>query len=249
MAAPAVDSATYRALGGRSRQALLGALLRAGRPLSAGDAAEVVGLHRNTARVQLDVLCSVGLARRVVEDRETPGRPRVLYEPTGSAADVLSSARPHGSEASYRELARMLALQLAETAGVHDAAIRAGRRWAAALDEQPLPARRLSAVAAADVLAAVLGRLGFVPETDLPGSRILLHRCPFADVARDHRAVVCGIHLGMLKATMERLDAPLDVAGLDPFVADDPILCVVWLATRPTRGRGDLPPEQKEEGS
>jgi len=240
----APDSATYRALAGRSRGALLDALLRAGRPMSASEAAMAVGLHRNTARVQLDVLCSVGLLTRVTEDRDRPGRPRVLYAPAASASQVLSTARSQAGEASYRELARLLAVQLAELADIPDAAVRAGRRWAAALDEQPLPARRLSAADAADVLADVLDRLGFDPETDLPGIRILLHRCPFADVAREHRAVVCGIHLGMLKATMERLDAPLDVAGLDPFVADDPLMCVVRLATRERHRQSDHQPEE-----
>jgi hypothetical protein len=36
----------------------------------------------------------------------------------------------------------------------------------------------------------------------------------------------------MLKATVERLDSPLDVAGLEPFVADEPSACIVHLAVR-----------------
>jgi hypothetical protein len=45
-------------------------------------------------------------------------------------------------------------------------------------------------------------------------------------------AVVGGVHLGMLKATVERLGSPLDVAGLEPFVRDDPTECIVKLAAR-----------------
>lgn len=224
--------ATYRALAGRSRHALLTALVAAGRPVDVEDAARLVGLHRNTVRVQLDVLTSAGLLRRSVDKRGTRGRPRVLYAPTPEASEYLSAERAQVSQVGYRELARMLAVQLAERGDVPDAAVRAGRRWAAALDDRPLPAQPLSADEAIDVLTGILERLGFEPEPDDQGKRLLLHQCPFADVARDNRAIVCGIHLGMIKATAERLDAPLDVAGLDPFVADDPLLCVVRLADR-----------------
>jgi hypothetical protein len=36
----------------------------------------------------------------------------------------------------------------------------------------------------------------------------------------------------MLTATAERLDSPLEVVGLDPFVRREPLLCVVRLAAR-----------------
>jgi predicted ArsR family transcriptional regulator len=230
-AAPA-ESEAYRALAAPSRRALLSALVRAGRPVDAAEAAEAVGLHRNTARVQLETLVSAGLLRRRAEKRDARGRPRVLYEPTRSGSEQVPAGRPPASSASYRELARMLALQLAEFPDVRDAAIRAGRRWAAAIDERPLPAAPLSAGDAMDMITEMLDRLGFDPEADDAGQRILLHRCPFADVARENRAVICGIHLGMLTGTAERLDAPLAVASLDPFAADDPPLCIVRLANR-----------------
>lgn len=225
-------SEAYPALAAPSRRALLIALVRAGRPVDAAEAAEAVGLHRNTARVALETLVSAGLLRRRAEKRAARGRPRVLYEPTESASEHLSAERPHASSATYRELARLLALQLAELPDVREAAIRAGRRWAATVDERPLPAAPLSGSEAIVVVTDILSRLGFDPEPDDPGQRILLHRCPFADVARENRAVICGIHLGMLTGTAERLDAPLAVASLDPFVADDPQLCIVHLTNR-----------------
>jgi predicted ArsR family transcriptional regulator len=156
----------------------------------------------------------------------------VLYEPTSSGSEHHPQERSQPNSATYRELARLLALQLAELPDVRDAAIRAGRRWAAAIDERPLPVAPLSAREAMDVITEVLDRLGFDPEPDDPGQRILLHQCPFADVARENRSVICGIHLGMLTGTAERLDAPLAVTSLDPFAADNPPLCIVRLASR-----------------
>ncbi len=225
-----VDLGAYRALAGRSRHALLTALVEAGRPMDVDEAAGAVGLHRNTVRVQLDVLSQAGLIRRSADKRGTRGRPRVLYAATSGGADHLAAERTQASGASYRELARLLAVQLTELGDAQGAALRAGRRWAAAMDERPLPAEPLSETEAIEVLTEILERLGFEPEPDREGGRVLLHHCPFAEVARESRAVVCGIHLGMITATTERLDAPLSVAGLDPFVADDPLLCVVRLA-------------------
>src|SRR5579875_2594714 len=116
--APARPPDAYRVLAGRSRQALLGALLRAERPMDATEAGRAVGLHRNTARVQLDVLRSAGLVRRFPEERASRGRPRMLYEAATTAADLLGAAERAASEAGdragYRDLARLLAAQLAE---------------------------------------------------------------------------------------------------------------------------------------
>jgi predicted ArsR family transcriptional regulator len=224
------EAATHHALSGESRQALLGVLRRHGRPIDAAAAAEAVGLHRNTARVHLDVLVSVGLVTRSFEDRTTRGRPRVLY---AAARPGAEGAGHLIDDAGYRVLARLLADQLAEVAYTSNEAMRAGRRWAAGLDGSSTAEAATPAEAVA-VAVQILDGLGFDPEPDPEDDpvRILLHRCPFSEVARENRSVICGIHLGMLKATFERLNTSLEVAGLDSFVRDDPLLCVVRLATK-----------------
>ena len=238
----------HRALASESRQALLAVLRRHKGPLDAAEAAEAVGLQRNTARVHLDVLASADLVTRRREERRTPGRPRVLYEAARTPASG-SDRRP--ADAGYRDLARVLADQLTGVADARNEAIRAGRRWAAALDARPLPQRSLSPDESVRIAAELLDNLGFEPEpvpTAEP-DRILLHRCPFAEVARENRSVVCGVHLGMLRATFERMDTSLVVEGLDSFVTDDPLLCVVRLRDkgavgnkpRPGQGRSEQP--------
>ena len=230
-AAPGLaDQAAYRALAGRSRHALLLAVAATGRAMDVDEAADAVGLHRNTARVQLDVLCSAGLLRRSVDRRGTRGRPRVVYAATAAGTDFASNEREQVSNAGYRDLAALLADQLAEAGDSRSTAMRAGRRWAAALDQAPVPTGHLGESEAIGVLTHLLERLGFEPEPDRPGHRLLLHRCPFVEVARGNREIVCTIHLGMITVAAERLDAPLAVAGLDPFVADDPLLCVLRLS-------------------
>lgn len=226
------DRATYRALANESRQALLVALRRVDKPIDAGEAGAAVGLHPNTARVHLELLCSAGLLERRTEDRTRRGRPRVLYEVGPSARRPARDGRAREAGVGYRDLAR-LAQQLSELPDVPSEAVRAGRRWASVLDSVHLPTERLSATETIRAVTEVLDRLGFDPEPDVGALRIRLRRCPFLEVASDSRSVVCGIHLGMLKATVERLDSPADVAGLEPPVTLQPTVCMVRFAARP----------------
>jgi predicted ArsR family transcriptional regulator len=191
----------------------------------------MVGLHRNSARTHLDALVSVGLARRRIEQRTTRGRPRVLYENAAAPRDTRDAVRAE-ADLGYLDLSQLLAGQLTEIEDAASEAVRAGRRWAAVVDSSPLPIGCLTPVEAMGAVAGLFERLGFDPELALDEGRILLHRCPFVEVARQARPVICGMHLGMLKATLERLDAPLEVTGFHPFVEDDPLLCVVSVAER-----------------
>lgn len=239
--------ATHRALASESRQALLGVLRRRQTPIDATEAGEAVDLHRNTARAHLRQLESSGLVTRVLEHRTTPGRPRVLYQ-------IVPSSSPDGrasSGAAYRDLAGLLANELAEGTGVRERALRAGRRWADALDAEPLPTRALSRREAIDAAAHLLEGLGFDPEPTPVSDPdcIWLHRCPFADVARENRSVVCAVHLGMLTSTFDRLGTSVSVAGLDSFVVEDPLLCVVRLAKRPARRQRRGHVQQRLENS
>ncbi|MGA3352129.1 MAG: hypothetical protein ABSD85_02955 [Acidimicrobiales bacterium] len=225
-----------RARPGERRKSLLEVLRGSDLPLDASEAGRRVGLHRNSARAHLDALVAVGLARRRVELRATRGRPRVLYELATASAAVPESSRgemDHG----YLDLAQLLAGQLTQLEDASREAVRAGRRWAAAVDSSPLCVGRMGPIEAMRTVAGLFDKLGFGSELVLDEKRILLHSCPFLEVAKQARPVVCGVHLGMLKATLERLEAPLEVTGFHPLVEDDPPLCVVSFAATVTRAR------------
>ena len=78
------------------------------------------------------------------------------------------------------------------------------------------------------------------PEPDLASERIMLHKCPFEDVAREHRSIICEMHLGMLQATTAQFGSPLEVVALNPFVTEDPLTCVVELVTNEPSPGGDV---------
>jgi predicted ArsR family transcriptional regulator len=233
-------------LAAESRAALLAALQGAGHAVSVTEAAEMLGLHPSTARFHLDLLVSAGLVDRRAERRATAGRPRIRYAARTGAVGVGPGAEPPASPAGdaslvredeYRRLASVLASQLSDLDDPARAAREAGRRWveAAGITSEAIgvvPDGGMGTLAADEAVTAVGGlmdRLGFVPDLPVVGDRILLRRCPFEAVAREHRAVVCGVHAGMLEQTFERLGGAVKVAELEPFAVDDPLLCVVRL--------------------
>jgi predicted ArsR family transcriptional regulator len=105
---------------------------------------------------------------------------------------------------------------------------RAGREWGTYLVERPPPYTTTPSVAARAEVLQLMDRLGFQPELDADDTRILLHRCPFVDVARRHPDVVCSLHLGIIQGALRTLSAPLDARDLEPFV--QPSLCVAHIA-------------------
>lgn len=231
------DARVHRALSTGSRLRLYQALRRAGRPLAAQELAEEVELHLSTVRAHLDVLVDAGLVESRHEPRSTPGRPRVLYTacPNGPAA-LLAPAGGDGAGAGgdgagaggYRLLAEVLVGHLAGTADDPSGQARAaGQVWGRYLMDRPPPFVEPSRDDARAKVVELFATLGFEPEFDGDGDRILLRRCPFLDMAQRHPDVVCSLHLGLVQGALETLGAPLDVQELDPLV--EPSLCVLHL--------------------
>lgn len=212
----------HRVLRSESRSALMDLLRAAGRPLSVVEAAGRVGLQPSTTRLHLDLLASAGLVDRTVERRATAGRPRIHY--------AASPARDGTTLDDYEGLASALAGQLSGSPDPVSAAREAGRRWSEAL---AVPADTVPATpeAAVEAVATLMDRLGFAPDRPAGANRLDLRHCPFEAVARQQRGVVCGVHEGVLEETFRRLGGHVEVARLDAFAVDDPLLCVVHLRT------------------
>jgi len=231
---------------GRSRGRVLELLREAAAPLGVREVAERCGLHLNTARFHLDALVAAGLATR---DRGPnpaawrpgrsgrPGRPAIGYRAAGGEG-------PAG-ERRYRLLAEMLASMIAGLLpDPATTAEQAGREWGGYLTEQPPPYRPPTAARALGDLTALLDDMGFDPEVTAQGTppRILLHECPFREVAGRHQAVVCSLHLGVIRGALARMRAPLTAGRLEPFAS--PGLCLVHLTQLGEDGAG----EQDGEG-
>lgn len=182
------------------------------------DLGTAMGLHPSTVRVHLETMRRAGLVRRQTRRRDGRGRPRTAY----------AAAEAEQERAGYQGLAAILAAGLADTAAGRSArAEQIGEQWAGELSDAP----SLDAAADDDVERHVTGlfeRLGFAPELrdSEHGSEIALRACPFRSVARQHPEVVCAVHLGLLRGSLERLGAAT-APRLLPFV--EPELCLVQL--------------------
>ena len=207
-----MDTSRHRALAEPSRARILETLTAAAEPLDATELAERVGLHPNTVRWHLGVLAEAGLVTSSPEQRTRPGRPRIVFAPTDEA--------PAGRQ-DYRLLAAILAGSLSGSPDGPATAERAGNAWGRYLVERPPPLARLSADEAADQVVRLLDEHGFEPERE--NGDVLMHRCPFHDLAEQHGDVVCAVHLGLVRGALTEIGAPVTVTRLEPFVA--PGLC------------------------
>jgi predicted ArsR family transcriptional regulator len=224
-----VESTPRRTRQTGRRSALLVALRAADRPMRVDEVAAAAGIAESTAQFHLSLLVSSGLAEREAARTGSAGRPSWCYSAAATAVAASTSTDPD----SYRELARVLAAQLDGDAGAADAAREAGRRWADALPADGLrPAD--SPAAAIGALSDAFDRLGFAPDrpSAAPGrasgqSEIVLRACPFESVAREHRAVVCGVHLGLAERTAAAIGGGIAIDGIEPFRSEQPLSCAV----------------------
>lgn len=187
--------------------------------LDASTAAKAVGLHLATTRVHLETLVAAGLAERGPEPRSTRGRPRIVYR-----AKVAETAAGD----PYRFLAEILASMVErQNPAPRAVAERAGKAWGRAMVRRGRPLTALPRDEALGRLQELLDDLGFEPES-VSGDEIHLHRCPFRDVASEHRSVVCSAHLGIIKGALDEVGLPMGRTTLKPLVT--PTLCVARLA-------------------
>jgi predicted ArsR family transcriptional regulator len=218
----------HRALGSVRRWSLLAALGRNPEGMDANQLAKEVGLQRNSVRFHLAHLQEEGLVRSESEVRSTRGRPRVIYR---SAAGPTETSP---TEISYQGLASLLAEGISLSNDVGNVALRAGRRWAEALDRHQLPLAPASTAEVMEEFKDVFSELGFDPVDD--DDDVVLRTCPFETVAREHQDVICGLHLGTLRALAEEMGIDPDDVTLSPFVTSEPMTCTIHCAGRDKDG-------------
>jgi predicted ArsR family transcriptional regulator len=220
------EQQVYRALSSPVRARLL-EVLRDESDLDTAALAERLELHVNTVRTHLNLLEEAGLVEAIVEDRDRPGRPKLLYR---AVTDERPSA-PIPGEGGYRFLAQILASYLDATSEDSSAAAeQAGHAWGSFVIDKPPPFSTPDADEAITQLVDLLDRFGFAPQLDRndPASpQIVLRRCPFLEVAREHQDVVCAVHLGLMRGALEELGVDVQARDLIPWA--DPETCITHL--------------------
>jgi len=222
-AAAQLGTEFHRALSDPSRVRILEALQEAEAPLDARELGTRVGLHWNTVRSHLRVLTEAGLVSARREERTRPGRPRVLYEAAAEPLDTRALA-------SHRVLAQVLASHLAGSERDPSArAEEAGRAWGAHLVRKPPPFASISKEETIDEVVQLHEQIGFSPELRRAksGQEIVLKRCPFQELATTYPAIICSVHLGLMRGALAELGTGVEADGLEPFA--EPGACIAHL--------------------
>ena len=194
------------------------------------EAARAVQVSRALAAFHLDKLVGAGLLEtsyRRLTKRRGPGagRPAKLYRRSSRQFSV--SLPPRNYELCARVLADALAGAGAATlANVKRTARRLGKSLAVEARRPPDAGRgRQHRLRAA---TALLAEQGFDPQAGR-GGVIRLGNCPFAAVAREQKAVVCGTTL----ALVEGIVAGMELRGVEArAVPQNGSCCVAVMATK-----------------
>ncbi|MCP3757890.1 metalloregulator ArsR/SmtB family transcription factor [Streptomyces sp. TBY4] len=205
----------HHALAVPSRRRLMTLLREADRLLGVDDMAAATGLSVATVRHHLATLTEAGLITATASAGPGRGRPRLRY------AAARPDLREEPADAPFRELAQALAEAVGGGPGAsRKAGLDWGRRLAGTEAAQSGPA--------AERLFAAAARMGFAPG-DAPGPdpgtrRVLLHECPYRELARARPEVVCAVHQGVLDGLLESTGSTV---RLLPFIG--PELCAADL--------------------
>lgn len=219
-----MGSLDARIADGSSRAAVLKVLRERGDLVRVEDLADAVSLSLSAVRFHLERLIADGLVRTAKEPRQTPGRPRVMYQ--AIPAEAVDDA------AAYRRLAGLLAAQLAAGSSGVDAAERAGLAWAREVvrRDEPHQRRAQAALAARPGAPATFGEVltvledgGFSPRVEDDWT-IELHRCPFAELMPTRSEIVCSVHRGLVRAIPEVAGGADQVVLVPAPGADHPCL-------------------------
>lgn len=233
------ELALLSALGEPTRRALYEQVVAAGDWVSRDEAADAAGLERGTAAHHLDRLAADGLLevdyqRRSGRQGPGAGRPAKVYRRACRDFEVALPPRDYAlagmmlAEAVDRARIEGTAVTTALDDVARDQGRRIGDRIAARLRAKRARRVELTRRAVIDTLA----EQGFEPRTDADGT-VVLHNCPFHQLARAHTDLICGMNLCLMNAVLEQIERP----GLEAQLEPEPGQCCVKL--RPTDPAGD----------
>jgi predicted ArsR family transcriptional regulator len=204
------DDEAVAVLGDPVRRDLYRFVVRQGRPVGRGEAAEAVGVQRTLAAFHLDKLVDAGLLEtgfQRLTERTGPGsgRPAKVYRRAKGEHHVSLPPR------DYRLMAGLLAETVERLGG--DAMAEAVAREAGE-----------RAGAAGDPVKALAER-GYEPYEE--GGVVRLRNCPFHVLAEEQPMLICAMNLALCQG----LAGPSFEARLDPKPGE----CCVSLARAPSK--------------
>ena len=214
-----------KTLGDNTRYAIYLELARSSRALATADIAGSLDLHTNTVRPHLERMRDIGLIEVEVSGRGDVGRPQHRYS-------IAPDAPSLGLEPpTMPVLARMVLAMAARLQASADDAEAVGHLEGAA---RAVPFE--SSPSTLEALVADLDRLGFDPfvtdsggSTDADDAVVAFANCPFAEHAKQHPDLVCGLHRGLVAGFVAQM-GDAEISGFCTLTNRTP--CRVTVSTR-----------------
>ena len=197
------------------RRRLYSYVVKEGTAVSRESAATALDIARSVAAFHLDKLADLGLLEvefRRPEGRSGPGagRPAKFYRrATGEIA--LSVPDRHYDVAALllaRAVERSAGGSISTTMALREVAREYGHfigSQSPGREIEPSPVTRL---------CTLLAEHGYEPRSE--GEIVTLANCPFHALAEEHRELVCGMNLELIRGVVEAAGLPDDIARLDP---------------------------------
>ena len=187
------DISAIASLSDPLRRALFDLVSRSATPMSRDEAAEALGVPRGTVAFHLERLARYGLLdtefqRRTGRTGPGAGRPAKLYRRAANEIVVSVPGRHYA-------LAGELLISAIEQSD------RTGEPAQESLTRVSVEHGRALGMSAGS-LDAVLQSTGYEPQDDGDGG-LLLHNCPFHQLAKGHAEAVCAANLALLTGAAE----------------------------------------------
>lgn len=203
-------------------------------PETVSGLASRLGVHVNTVRAHLERLQAEGMVTQELSAPEGRGRPaRRFFINPDAARDSQFPGR------DYRLLSEVLLSVVRSQAGrnIEQAALESGREWGHHLSsgKVPRPGKARDPETAVSVVKDIFEQMQFAPEVQKTrrGWDILLHNCPYREIARDNQDAICSFHQGILKGVLGTVGSEMEPESLQPFIKPD--LCCASLVAAPVR--------------
>ncbi|UTX52637.1 ArsR family transcriptional regulator [Leucobacter aridicollis] len=169
--------------------------------------ASEVNLHLNTTREHLAVLEAEGLVHSLRLVTGVRGRPPVVFHPVTDAHENDAAHGRATAAAARGNLLRRLEPELDRSAELG-----------------------VEAMAQLDALYEHLEDIGLEPQPDDSQLRINVAPCRYAFAITTERALVCSVHIQLLKHQLQQVPGPVRLRSVKPFVT--PTRCEIALEVR-----------------
>jgi predicted ArsR family transcriptional regulator len=177
--------------------------------ISREQAADAVGLGRGVTSHHLDRLAAEGLLDvdyRRVNERRGPGagRPAKVYR--RSKTEVAVNLPPRDYELAGELLAEAAERSERDAVPIGEAIDRAARAMGRSIGAEAKRrlGRRSGIGRAREQLLVTLEARGFEPEL-VGADEVVLHNCPFHQLAQSHTELICGMNLSLLSSVVEQV--------------------------------------------